>query len=119
MLSKQELEQTIVLNTLLNRRVCNRIELQEALQVHGLAKTTPMPNFIKWIAVSLEEKFNALGITLFNASANIATIYSITDEAYEFALDKLLTPIYNEEGELESLMYQHPMVLSKERRMLI
>lgn len=115
MLSLQELEQTIILNYLMNVRTANQKDLQKTLHLHGIAKTS----FIKNIVLSLEKRFKSFGISLFNISANIATVYSITHEAHEFASTKLLTPIYNEEGELESGLYQHPIVLSKERRMLI
>ena len=115
MLSLQELEQTVILNYLMNVRTANQKDLQKALYLHGVVKTS----FIKNIVLSLEKRFMLFGVSLFSVSANKAIIYSITHEAHEFASTKLVTPIYNEEGELESGMYQHPIVLSKERRMLI
>tara|TARA_R100001463_G_scaffold30575_5_gene69574 strand:- start:80 stop:427 length:348 start_codon:yes stop_codon:yes gene_type:complete len=115
MLSQQELEQTIVLNYLMNARTANRKELQKALHAHSNVQVS----FIRNIVLSLERRFKMLGIDLLNVSARTAVNYSITQEAHKFALSKLLTPIYDEEGELESGLYQHPIVLSKERRMLI
>tara|TARA_R110000744_G_scaffold41228_1_gene93281 strand:- start:200 stop:574 length:375 start_codon:yes stop_codon:yes gene_type:complete len=115
MLSQQELEQTIILNYLMNARTANRKDLQNALYAHSNVQVS----FIKNIVLSLEKRFKMLGINLFNVSANIATTYSISQEAHRFTMSKLLTPIYDEEGELESGLYQHPIVLSKERRMLI
>ena len=47
------------------------------------------------------------------------SIYRVTDEAKDYALTKLVTAIYDEEGIMESCYYQHPVVLGKERRMLI
>ena len=80
--SKQELEQTIALNAILTRRCIRREELQEALSAHGIIESNnPMPNYIKSLALNLERRFNKLNIRLFNVSAKIAAVYSVTDEA--------------------------------------
>ena len=120
MLSKQELEETIVLNAMFNQRIQGKEELQEALSAHGLINhNTPMPNYIKGLVCSLEKKFKKLNIKLLHAGAMFTTIYRVTDEAQNYALENLVTPVYDEEGTIESCYYQHPIVLSKERRMLI
>jgi hypothetical protein len=118
--SKQELEQTIALNAMLTRRCIRREELIEALSAHGIIESNnPMPNYIKSLALNLERRFQKLNITLFNVSAKMAAVYSVTDEALEFAQKNLLTPLYNEEGEMESCIYQHPIVLETDRMMLV
>lgn len=118
--SKQELNQTIALNAILTRRCIRREELQEALSAHGIIiNNTPMPNYIKSLAINLERRFKKLNIQLFSISAKIAAVYIVTEEAIIFAQEKLLTPLYNEEGEMESCVYQHPIVLETDRMMLV
>ena len=118
--SKQELNQTIALNAILTRRCIKREELQEALSAHGVINSEyPMLNYIKSIAMALEKRFKKLNIKLFNVSAKIAAVYSVTDEALDFAHKNLLTPLYNEEGEMECVVYQHPIVLDTDRMMLV
>tara|TARA_R110000803_G_scaffold144073_1_gene209998 strand:+ start:812 stop:1174 length:363 start_codon:yes stop_codon:yes gene_type:complete len=120
MLSKQELEETIILNALLTQRIQGRDDLQEALSAHGLINhNSPMPNYIKALVCSLETRFKKLNVKLLHAGAVFASIYRITDEAKLFAEDKLITAVYNEEGVIENCYYQHPIAIGIERRMLI
>lgn len=120
MLSNQELEQTIILNLLISQRSQSVSEIQEKLVNNPFSRIdSKPPNYIKAVALSLEKRFNRFNITLFKTAAKAASVYRLTDEAIKFALDELLTPIYNEKGELESCFYQHPIVLEPNRRMLI
>ena len=119
MLSKQELDQTIILNVLISQRSQSESDILEKLVEFPFSRVEDKPNYIKAIALSLESRFKKFNVTLFKTAALAASVYRITDEAIDFALDELLTPIYNENGELESCFYQHPIVLETNRRMLI
>tara|TARA_R110002051_G_scaffold165198_2_gene236055 strand:- start:2436 stop:2789 length:354 start_codon:yes stop_codon:yes gene_type:complete len=117
MLSNEELEETIILNALLTQRIRRIDELQDELIRHG--GITISMKYVTKLLSSLENSFKSLNIKLLHAGAMFTSIYRVTDEAKEYAVTKLVTAIYDEEGRMESCYYQHPIVLGKERRMLI
>tara|TARA_R110002050_G_scaffold135037_1_gene257656 strand:- start:68 stop:436 length:369 start_codon:yes stop_codon:yes gene_type:complete len=122
MFSTRELRETIILNTLFREGIQTKKELQDALTAHGVGYTSKyvLTNTIKALCLSLQREFKKHDIPLFNISAVAhSKQYEITREAFEFAKDNLVGDIYNEDGELESRFFQHPVVLTKEREMMI
>lgn len=122
MFSNRETRETIILNTLFREGVQTKQELQDALDAHGVGFNTdePIPNVIKSLCVSLHREFKKHNIMLFDVSPMIyQKQYAITKEAFEFAKEHLVGDIYNEDGELESRFFQHPVVLTEEREMMI
>ena len=122
MFTMRETRETIILNTLFREGIQSKKELQEALEAHGVGYNSEkvLTNTIKALCVSLQREFRKHRIDLFQTSAYIhANDYAITEEAFNFAKDNLVGDIYNEEGELESRFFQHPVVLTKEREMMI
>jgi len=122
MFSTRELRETIILNTLFREGIQTKKELQEALEAHGVGynEEKVLTNTIKALCLSLQRAFEKHNIPLFNISAVAhSKQYTITREAFEFAKDNLVGDIYNEDGELESRFFQHPVVLTEEREMMI
>lgn len=122
MFSNRETRETIILNTLFREGVQTKQELQDALDAHGVGFNTKdhLPNKIKSLCLSLYREFKKHNIELFDVNPVAQQKqYAITQEAFEFAKEHLVGDIYNEEGELESRFFQHPVVLTEEREMMI
>jgi len=122
MFSNRETRETIILNTLFREGIQTKKELQDALDAHGVGYNTdePLPNAIKSLCLSLYREFKKHDIMLFTISpVAFQKEYAITEEAFLFAKEHLVGDIYNEDGELESRFFQHPVVLTQEREMMI
>jgi hypothetical protein len=122
MFSNRETRETVILNTLLKEGIQTKKELQDALNAHGVGYSTdePRPNAIKSLCLSLYREFKKHEILLFDMSPVVhQKQYVITQQAFEFAKEHLVGDIYNENGELESRFFQHPVVLTEEREMMI
>ena len=122
MFSMRETRETIILNTLLREGIQTKQELQDSLETHGVGYDTNklLNNVSKSLCLSLYREFKKHNIQLFEFSPVISTKeYVITEEVFKFAKEHLVGDIYNEDGELESRFFQHPVVLTEEREMMI
>ena len=120
--TKQETQETVVLNILLNNDEVTFEEIKNGMIFAGVLKQTEesMINFIRAIMISLQRRFKKYKIQLTTVSGHIhSKSYTATEEAKNFCMYNLLERLYDEEGKEVGCVYQHPISLNKERLELI
>ena len=121
--TKQETQETVVLNILLNNDEVTFEEIKNGMIFAGVLKQTEesMINFIRAIMISLQRRFKKWNITLYTgANAEISKRkYTVTEDAKRFSMYNLLEKMYDEEGNEVGFVYQHPISLDKERLELV
>ena len=121
--TKQETQETVVLNILLNNDEVTFEEIKNGMIFAGVLKQTEesMINFIRAIMISLQRRFKKWNITLYTGSnAEIfKRKYTATEDAKRFSMYNLLEKMYDKEGNEVGFVYQHPISLDKERLELV
>ena len=120
MYSKQEQEQTIVMNLiLLNGEVTNE-EIKASLIASGTIQATeePLNNYIRACVISLNRRMKKFGIERL-ATRKRLNVWVSDKDAFDFAVKNLLEIIYDEEGNEVGKYFQHPIAIETERLELI
>jgi len=121
--TKQETQETVVLNILLNNDAVTIEEIKNGMIFSGVLEPTEetMINFIRAIMISLQKRFSKWAIVLYTGADAIIhkRSYTATHEAKRFCFFNLLEKMYDEEGNECGCIYQHPISLNKERLELV
>lgn len=117
MLNMNELRETAILNAFVLYNTQSKTELQGCLEIHGIGYDTEelLNNTIKAHCRNLELVFKKHNVNLFTHSTAITSQeYTLTKRAREFCYQKLQMELIDENGELESIIIQHPNNLERE-----
>tara|TARA_R110001606_G_C15150428_1_gene625667 strand:- start:366 stop:728 length:363 start_codon:yes stop_codon:yes gene_type:complete len=120
MYSKQEQEQTVIMNAILQPRLVTNKEIKHHLVASGTINPTqePLNNYIRACVNSLNRRFKKFGVESF-ADRKGTDAWLVSKEAYHFANDNLLELIYDEDGNDVGKFFQHPIAIETERLELI
>ena len=119
MYSVEETQQMTVLNALMAHGSLIYSDIYQYMFEHyKTPEGLDMRQDIRRLCNNLRKHFEKFGIRLFRQTV-MGHRYTITEEAKEFALENLHEPIYDEDGEIEGMFFQHPISLTTKRMELI
>jgi|SaaInlStandDraft_1057018.scaffolds.fasta_scaffold55628_3 hypothetical protein len=122
MYSKQEQEQTVVMNTILfnGAQGTTNEEIKNHLIMSGTIEPTDneLNNYIRACVISLNRRFKKFNIERLATRKGIDR-WVAEESALIFALEHLMELIYDEEGNEVGKFFQHPVAIEKERLELV
>lgn len=119
MYSKQEQEETVVMNLILMNGEVTNEEIKASLIASGTIQPTeePLNYYIRACVIKLNRRLKKFGIE--RLATRKRTIWVSDKDAFNFAVKHLLQLIYDEEGNEVGKFFQHPIAIEKERLELI
>lgn len=118
MYSVEETQQMTVLNALMEQGSLIYSDIYQYMFEHYKPDSNSTRDDIRRLCNNLRKYFKEYGIRLFEQTV-MGHRYTITEEAREFCFENLHEPIYDEEGEIAGMFFQHPISLTTKRLELI
>jgi len=120
MYSKQEQEETIVMNLILMNGEVTNDEIKASLIASGTIQPTeePLNNYIRACVIKLNRRIKQFGIERLAKRKGI-DVWVSDEDALKFAINNLLELIYDEEGNEVGKYFQHPIAIERERLELV